>query len=368
MAVAPETEPIDQEFRSALTNALQIAPQGQWLPAADSLRRFADDGNPIAIALVAMWMGNAGQFAQGLPYAERAVRGPIAAGPIAVNYANWVANDPNLRDRAPEFWQAAVDVGWAIDPIGQAQTIAQQGNPDGAISLLQATQTRTLPQLERAWEQLNREIAQSQQRLDADLTQVSNARSVLSARMNEDASAIEAERKRIEELVGETTSLIQNVAADNLASEYAKRATAASGRSRRWTYATLASSVVAIAIAAAFVLIGLANHHSVGTVLAKAAISIPFLALAAYLNKQATDERRDARSWTHIELQIRTARPYLGNLPEALRDEVQAALALRFFPGQAQDPHGGTTADSDPDEALKLIKEILGQARQGQVP
>jgi hypothetical protein len=73
-----------------------------------------------------------------------------------------------------------------------------------------------------------------------------------------------------------------------------------------------------------------------------------------------SEERRDARSWTHIELQIRTARPYLGNLPDDLRQDVQAALALRFFPGQAQDPHGSST-EVDADEGLRLIREIRSQ-------
>lgn len=364
MAVAATVEPIDDDLRNALPPAFQQIQQGQWLPAVETIRRFADEGNELATALVAMWLGQGGQAAQGLPYAEKAIRGPIAAGPIAVNYANWLNNDPNLRARAVDFWRAAVESGWSVDPIGQAQQFFQQGNPAAGISLLEASRVRTLPQVEQAWEQLSRDIAQSQHVLNADLRQVSDMRAALSTQMNDDASAIAAERTRIEELVAETTSLIQNVAADNLASEYASRAKAAATRARRWIYATLAAGVTAFLIAAGFVLVGLARHHDVGTVLARAAISLPLLALGAYLNKQSSDERRDARNWTHIELQIRTARPYLGNLPEALRDEVQAALALRFFPGQAQDPHGGPVAESDPEDSLRLIKEILGQARQ----
>jgi hypothetical protein len=40
-----------------------------------------------------------------------------------------------------------------------------------------------------------------------------------------------------------------------------------------------------------------------------------------------------------------------------MRDEVQAALALRFFPGQSQNPHGGE-ADPPPDDAFALLREL----------
>ncbi|MFL5885513.1 MAG: hypothetical protein ACJ77M_10620 [Thermoleophilaceae bacterium] len=365
MADAREMTP---EIRSAVVTALQQAAQGQWPAAIEPLRPLADADNPLATALIAYYLGMSGQPAHGVEYAKKAVRGPIAPGPIAANYIGWASNDPSLRGQAATFFKAALDAGWSVDPIGQAQTFVQQGNADGAIEILEQVTARTLPQVEHDWEQLARDVSDSQQRVDADLNQVTQMRNQATAAMERDAAAIGSERKRIEELVGQTAALVQNVAAENLAGEYADRARAAARRATRWTSATLVVSIGAIAIAAAFVLVGLANHHDVSTVLSKAAISLPLLALAAYLNKLSTDERRDARSWTHIELQIRTARPYLGNLPEGLRDEVQAALALRFFPGQTQDPHGAVLAESDPEDALRLIREILGEVRQGRSP
>lgn len=353
----------DGRLRNAVTTALQSAMQGQWPAAVEAVRPLADEGDPLAVAMTAMYLGQSGQAAQGVQYAERAIEGDIAVGPLAANYMNWVQNDVNLRSLAPKFFQAALDAGWAIDPFGQAQAFVQQGNPDGAYQILLNAKKRTLPEIERAWEGLSKEIAQNRGRIDDDLRQVSEARAEASASMDADREAIRTERERVQELVAETASLVQNLAADNLASEYAARAKAANRRAGRWTIATLVVSVLAIAAAAAFVLIGLAYHHDVSTVLARAAITLPLLALAAYLNKLSTDERRDARNWTHIELQIRTARPYLGNLPEAMRDEVQAALALRFFPGQALDPHGSNGSVEDTGDALSTLRDLVSQTR-----
>lgn len=352
-----EQDGLSDELRQAALAALQQAAQGQLPAAAESVRPLADRDDPVAIALTAFFLGQSGQAVQGVPYAQKAVKGTIAAGPIAANYVSWVGNDPSLREHVVEFFRAAVDAGWTVDPISQAQQLVQQGDPDRALRLLAEGGPRTAAQAERAWETLTAEIAQSQQRLDADLQSVAESRATTLCSMEEDAQAISAERVRVQGLVGETTALVQNVAANNLAGDYADRARAASLRASRWTIATLIVSAAAILLAAAFVLIGLAKNHDVSTVLSRAAISLPLLALAAYLNKLGTEERRDARSWTHIELQIRTARPYLGNLSDELRYEVQAALALRFFPGQAQDPHG-STGETDADDALRLVREI----------
>jgi hypothetical protein len=283
---------------------------------------------------------------------------------IAANYVSWTQNDPALRQYTVEFMKAALAVGWTIDPVSQAQQLAQQGEADRAVQMLTDTGVRTPWQTDSQWKTLVADIAQSQQRIDTDLRGVAEARAQALSAIADHESSIATERDRVRALVGETTALVQNVAADNLAADYAGRAKAATERARRWTIATLVVSVAAIVLAATFVLAGLARNHDVSTVLSKAAISLPLLAMAAYLNRLGTEERRDARSWTHIELQIRTARPYLGNLPDDLRQQVQAALALRFFPGQAQDPHGGGL-DADVESDLKLIRELQSQARPG---
>jgi hypothetical protein len=173
------------------------------------------------------------------------------------------------------------------------------------------------------------------------------------------------EGERVKELAGDTASLIQGAAAHHLAEEYAKRADKARRTANRWTIATLIVGAAAIGLGAAFVLIGLARAHDVTDTLTRAGISIPLLVLAAYLNRLGNEERRDARTWRHVELQIRTARPYLANLPQTTRDEVLAALALRFFPGQSQNPHGGEAAPN-PDDPMKMLREIQQASRSDQ--
>src|SRR5437868_6361712 len=116
---------VPQEMRNALENALQQAAQGQWPAAIASIRPYADEGHPVAIAVAAYCFGQSGQPAQGIDYAEKAVRGNIAAGPIAANYGSWTSNDASLRSRSVGFWKAALDAGWTIDPIAQAQQLAQ---------------------------------------------------------------------------------------------------------------------------------------------------------------------------------------------------------------------------------------------------
>jgi hypothetical protein len=334
--------------------------RGQWPAAISVVQPLADRGDPVATALTAWFMGQSGQAAQGVPYALKAIGQHVAPGPTAANYVSWTSNDPSLRSHTVDFFNAAVNAGWTVEPMSAAQQLFQQGDPESGFRLLTEVRYPTAPMARADWEALVEEVGANRSRMDEGVRQVQEAAALSKDAIDQQAAAITEERERVAALVGDTTLLVQNVAADNLAGEYAARAAAAATRASRWTFATLAVSVGAIALAATFVLVGLARNHDVSTIASKAAISLPLLALAAYLNRLGSEERRDARNWTHIELQIRTARPYLGNLPDALRQEVQAALALRFFPGQSQDPHGASVS-MDPDEALKTIKEI--QAR-----
>jgi hypothetical protein len=99
------------------------------------------------------------------------------------------------------------------------------------------------------------------------------------------------------------------------------------------------------------------------TVIARAAFGLPVALLAAYVNNLATTHRREAWRLRHIELQIRTANPFLGLLDGERRKETLAALALRFFPGQE-----GVGSDSnETDLPLNLI-EAVGKLLREQQP
>jgi hypothetical protein len=75
--------------------------------------------------------------------------------------------------------------------------------------------------------------------------------------------------------------------------------------------------------------------------LAKAGIAIPVALFAAFLARLATRFRRMAWRWRHVELQLRTAEPYIAELGEDQRSRLVETLALRFFPGQPLDISGG---------------------------
>jgi hypothetical protein len=94
------------------------------------------------------------------------------------------------------------------------------------------------------------------------------------------------------------------------------------------------------------------GDRDIENALGKAALVIPLLAFAAYVGKLAGDHRRMAWHWRHVELQIRTADPFIAPLDDAPRKALLAALALRLFPGQAQDPQRGGVEAPDPTTFL----------------
>lgn len=361
------SDSVSGDLAAQLPAAFQAATQGQWPAAIETVRPFADEGDPVAQALVAFWLGNSGQAAQGVEYAKAAIHAGIAAGPLAINYVNWTQGDAALRGESANFFKAAVESGWTVDPISQAQQAFQLGDVASALSILTTRAAPSAEQAAESWRSVAEQIESASGRIAALMGEADAARRRAEASMTSDSEAITAERDRVLALVGETTALVQNVASNELASEYAQRASDARKRGARWTAATLVVSSVAILLAAAFVLVGLSDDHDPADVLSKAALSLPLLALAAYLNRLGSEERRDARNWTHVELQIRTARPYVGNLAEGLRDEVQAALALRFFPGQSQDPHGPSAAP-DGNAALSFVQGVRQSPTDSKAP
>ncbi|MGX6447053.1 hypothetical protein ACVU7I_03125 [Patulibacter sp. S7RM1-6] len=114
----------------------------------------------------------------------------------------------------------------------------------------------------------------------------------------------------------------------------------------------------------AFVLLLLhdAEDLTTGEAVARVGITLSVLALAGFLGRIAGHERRDARSWTHMDLQLSTSRAFIEGIDEGDRSDVQAALALRFFPGQSIDPHGenrDTPSSDDTMEVLRTLRETL---------
>jgi hypothetical protein len=358
-ADAREAGTTAEATKLAISNALQEwAQQGNPQQAVTTLLQAPNQDDAVVVALLAYLYGAAlGQPAQGLPYFERTLSSGVAVGPTAANYVNHAVSDPSLRRRAPSFVEAGIRGGWQIDPFGIAQQLAAQGEADAAVEVIRNARTPLPEEGRRQWGELIAEAQGSREKITSNIALSEQARAQAVDRIEEHQATIRAEAERVMGLVDDTASLIQGAAAHHLANDYAQRANSARRTANLWTLATLLVGVMAIGLAAAFVLVGLSREHDVSDILTKAGISVPLLVLAAYLNRLGAEERRDARTWRHVELQIRTAQPYLANLPATTRDEVLAALALRFFPGQSQNPHAGEP-DPAADDPLKLLREL----------
>lgn len=98
-----------------------------------------------------------------------------------------------------------------------------------------------------------------------------------------------------------------------MADAYAIEAKKTEEQAKRYTWGSLIIGVAAVAVT----VIGLLTvNKSSGfeTVIAHAAYGIPGALLAAYVNSLAAAHRHEAWRLRHIELQIRTANPFLGLL------------------------------------------------------
>lgn len=177
------------------------------------------------------------------------------------------------------------------------------------------------------------------------------------------ASRIEEERARVEALVEEATSLVHGVTADHIAKAYADRATTTMRAAQRWTGAAIALALMAAGWGAYVAYHALTTPAGTTDVVERALVSVPTLIVAGYLASIAASNRRMGWHWRHIELQIRTAEPFIAHLDESTRNGLLAALAIRFFPGQGQDPQHSTGTN----ESLNL-SDLIGQFLHGLSP
>jgi len=97
---------------------------------------------------------------------------------------------------------------------------------------------------------------------------------------------------------------------------------------RRWTVFALVGAIAVTIFAVAH---GVVHDFNANNFFAKWAISVPFLALAAYAGHESSKHREQARVNRKVELQLASLDAYLVTLPEAEQDRLRAKLADRFF-------------------------------------
>ncbi len=341
------------EFQQALA---------QWPNNAQNalaqLRPLADEGDLAANLFVAWMYPQVGPWNEGIPYARRAADAGIA--PVLNNYVGNMAGGPSTHPDMVKFVGVQLDAGWPVDPMAWVPQLLQQGHRDTALQLIRLAMQQRPAGARSEWEEL---LAATRPAADSIRTTVDEVRAEVDRSlqgMTADEERVAQERERAERLVAEVADLANEGASQHLAKEYATQAAKEEGVADRYTTWAIRLGALAALVTCVIAYLAFAHENGAGAVLTKAALALPILAFTAYVARLAAIHRKQAWRWRHIELQIRTANPFVSPLEEHQRRLLIAALALRFFPGQRHDVEGGTGGETvDP---VALLAELLPDA------
>jgi hypothetical protein len=361
----------DQQLHAAVQNYQQAPAQ-----AVEQLKPLADAGDPQAVALIAYFYINQGQIDEGLPYAEQAVQ--QGYGHLAQLYAADLAQRqrPELRARVPEFARAALDNGANLDVFNLILQSAQQGEQPLVSELLESSRGPGPSGIRDRWQEILERANSDLDRIGTAATEVAGQRDQAFEAMRTETEAVEERRADAERQADELGLVTSALAAHNLADAYAKDAERTEDQAGRYTVGSLVIGVISVGVSV-FGLLTVKAGSGFDTVIARAAFGLPIALLAAYVNNLATTHRREAWRLRHVELQIRTANPFLGLLDPERRRETLATLALRFFPGQdnfLSDAGGGQPSALELIDALRVLlreqqpKAVVDQAQTPSTP
>jgi hypothetical protein len=355
----------DSVLRELIEALRQWGSNGQ--AAAEQVREIADRVQiPVIDALAAMLSLQAGVWQQGVIHARRAADAGLVDS--LNSYVGNVFTEPNRIEEGLDLLQIMRDAGWPIDPLAYAANVGlhQPERPELLARLLRLAGYPSLA-TRREWQAMMDAARGSFDAIKGDTRLVEVERERALESMRADASHIADERDRMHELVAEVADLGNRGAAEHLAKEYAKHAGEEEKTADRYTGWSIVAGVVAVLATGAIAYLAFSHEHGAGAILTKATFALPVIAFVAYLGRLASIHRKQAWRWRHIELQIRTARPFVAPLQEDQRQLMTAALALRFFPGQRADPDtSGSMDSSDPVAALgELLKSTIDSGSGG---
>lgn len=261
--------------------------------------------------------------------------------------------------QARDAIRAAVDSGGG-DLIGSANRLLSASSQlePGLIS----------PGVAERLEETRREIEGARAKIETEITEagaeVAGQKDQAFAAIKDATEAVNERREAAEQQARELGLKTSAIAAENLAEAYAPVAKETEEQAKRYTQASLATYLFSIVVAGVGILFTAAEHTpEMETFVARAALGVPFALLGAYIASLATTHRREAWRLRHIELQIKTANPFLGLLDTDRREETLAALAIRFFPGQEGVSFDGESAPHYNPELIELLWKLL--QRQG---
>ncbi|HEX6781303.1 MAG TPA: hypothetical protein VF125_04650 [Solirubrobacterales bacterium] len=206
--------------------------------------------------------------------------------------------------------------------------------------------------------EIDRTRAETRSQIGEAAAEVSGQKEQAFAAINEAVEAIATRREAADQQASELGLVTSHIAAENLANTYAVEAKRTEQQAKRYTWGSLAVGVLSVAVTVVG-LLTVKEESSFQTVIGHAAFGIPVGLLAAYINSLASNHRLEAWRLRHIELQIRTANPFLGLLDTARREETLAALALRFFPGQDGVTFDGNGNAMAAPELIELVRALL---------
>jgi hypothetical protein len=357
------------DYRPSLTEALNQWVQGQQDAAEGALQPAVDAGAMPAILALLWFYQQRGKVVEAAPLIEKALSEGIVT-PGLWPLGNYMA-DPQFKQLAVDIIRVASEYGTPYDAIAHWPGFWNQGDQDKSITLFELA-ARPQPRSLRL--QLDDLLGEAR----AGTGEIQSAAAIVAASRDEAVDAIRAhevaigeDRERVEKLVADTTSLVHGATSDHIAKAYAQRAKEALDSAGTWTTWAIVTFVAAAAWA-----VGVAVHSfrngDVGTTetIGKVLVSLPILLLAGYVASVAANKRRMGWHWSHVELQIRTAEPFIANLDLETRNRLLAALAIRFFPGQGQDPQqgGASTESLDVGTLISGILHELGPRRGGGAP
>jgi hypothetical protein len=318
--------------------------------AAARLRPLADGGD-LAASVALLQLLWSPTWTEGIPYAKRVAAAGVPT-PFLVNYLNNMLADATYRADGVALARELAGSGLQFDYAGQAQALAQQGDVGNATALLELSTLPSTAGAQQAWNTLLVSAQASLVQIRDQETQASAEREKAVAAILQHEQAVGDDRQRLRELAEQVDALVHAVTSEQLAREYAEQAKKEEGAAGNYTWAALIVAGLTAVLTLAFAGLVLFGDHDAADVLGKASLAIPLLAFAAYVGKLAGDHRRMAWHWRHVELQIRTADPFIAPLDDPTRKAILAALALRLFPGQAQDPQRGGAEAPDPTAFL----------------
>jgi hypothetical protein len=344
----------DGPTNDTLIAALRDYPQNPAI-AIENLQPAKEDRR--AWALLAWMLVQQGRPAEAVPLVRELLTdgGGVAYLPLYLGQQLLGQADAALRSEGVRMLRHFADDPVSFDPFSHAQQLVQQGDTEAALQML-STGVRRPPAPEReAWQQL---LADARMQLGEVRAAVTSAATERDRALEAIAAAredVDRGRQDLLRLVEEVGGLAGIAGAKVQADDYGKRADKIERRANILTVTAVLLGTV-IAVGALLLAIGAANAKDpLETALEKVPISIPLLLLNLYIGGLARAFRQEAVQLRHIELQIRTANPFLGALDEDRRKAVLAMLALRFFPGQPLPVPSDTSEPPDVAAALGTL-------------